>query len=154
MIIELKQMEVELENVKLKRNYDQFQGLLSELRKRELAQNIVDFINKKIEDINITTFVNKELRKLIKQKETTIIKFLEKEAKIVPKEYYQNFWLGAGMCVFGVPIGVFLELIIKKDTGLIAIGIPIGMAIGILLGSRMDKKAFKEGRQLDIKIKY
>ena len=58
------------------------------------------------------------------------------------------------MSVFGFPIGVILELIIKSNVGFISIGIPIGMGIGILLGSSMDKKAFKEGRQLDLKIKY
>ncbi len=33
-----------------------------------------------------------------------------------------------------------------------ALGIPIGMGIGIAMGSGMDKKAFKEGRQLDIEV--
>jgi len=58
------------------------------------------------------------------------------------------------MSAFGVPIGVILELLIKSNVGFIAIGILIGMGIGMLLGSSMDKKAFKEGRQLDLKIKY
>jgi hypothetical protein len=37
--------------------------------------------------------------------------------------------------------------------GLLAIGLPIGMGIGIAVGTSMDKKAMNEGRQLDIEIK-
>jgi hypothetical protein len=37
--------------------------------------------------------------------------------------------------------------------GLIGIGLPLGMSAGIAVGSQMDKKAFEEGRQLDIEIK-
>jgi len=154
MIIELMEKNGILENVKLKRNYEQFQKLLSELRKKELPRDIIEFVNTNINDINAGTEEDKILRKLLKQKETLIIKLLEKKAKIVPKDHYKTLWLGVGMCVFGVPIGVFLELITKTDMGFIAIGIPIGMAIGMLVGSGMDKKAFKEGRQLDVKIKY
>jgi hypothetical protein len=33
---------------------------------------------------------------------------------------------------------------------LFGIGIPIGVIIGMAIGAGMDKKAFKEGRQLDI----
>jgi hypothetical protein len=90
---------------------------------------------------------------LIKQKQTKIIKLLEKELKIVPKNYYRNIWLAVGMSVFGLPIGVAFGVSIG-NMGLLAIGLPIGMAIGTLVGSRMDKKAFEENRQLDIEIKY
>jgi hypothetical protein len=34
----------------------------------------------------------------------------------------------------------------------LGLGLPIGLAIGAVLGLRMDKKAFEEGRQLDVKI--
>ncbi|MDQ1162310.1 hypothetical protein QE422_002678 [Chryseobacterium sp. SORGH_AS 447] len=38
--------------------------------------------------------------------------------------------------------------------GFIGIGLPIGMSIGIAVGTLMDKKAQTEGRQLDVEIKY
>ncbi|MFY8110592.1 MAG: hypothetical protein ACOVKP_01170 [Flavobacterium sp.] len=86
------------------------------------------------------------------QKQTKIIKLLEKELKIVPKNYYRNLWSALGMSVFGLPMGAALGLSIG-NIGLLGIGLPIGMLIGMLVGSQMDKKAFQEGRQLAIEIK-
>jgi len=38
--------------------------------------------------------------------------------------------------------------------GLLSLGMPIGIAIGLAVGSAMDKKALKEGKQIDLEIKY
>jgi hypothetical protein len=48
----------------------------------------------------------------------------------------------------GVAVGLSLG-----NMGMIGLGFPIGMAVGIGVGSKMDKKAFEEGRQLDLEIK-
>ena len=88
-----------------------------------MPHRIIEFVNQDIEEINSTSLIGNELRKLVKQKQTKIIKLLEKELKIVPKGYYKKLWLGL-----------------------------VNPAIGSALGSRMDKKAFEEGRQLDVKI--
>ena len=90
---------------------------------------------------------------MLKQKRFKIIKLLEKELKIVPKNYYRNLWFIVGMSVFGLPLGVAFGISIG-NLGLLGIGLPIGMVIGIAVGSGMDKKAHKEGRQLNIEIKY
>ena len=152
-IIELKEREDISENVKISRIYIQLQEFLSELRKKKLPHKIIELVNQDIEDLNSTSLICNELSKLVKQKQEKIIKLLEKERKIVPKDYYQNLWLVLGMCTFGVPLGVVFGTSLG-NMGLLGIGLPIGLVIGIALGSRMDKKAFEEGRQLDIKIKY
>jgi hypothetical protein len=152
-IIELKEREDISENVKLARIYIQFQELLKELRKRELPEKIIDIVNQRIEGINSTTLTGNELGKLVKKKQTEITKMLEKELKIVPKNHYRNLWSVLGMSIFGLPIGVVYGTIIG-NMAMLAIGLPIGMAIGIGLGARLDKKAFKEGRQLEVEIKY
>lgn len=56
--------------------------------------------------------------------ELRILKLIEKELKLVPKNSYRNRWMAIGMSAFGVPIG-----------------------------AGMDKKAFEEGRQLDMEIR-
>lgn len=89
----------------------------------------------------------------MKRQQTEILKFVEKELKIVPKNYYRNLWVALGMSAFGLPLGVAFGLSIG-NMGLMALGLPIGMAIGVLVGSSMDKKALEQGRQLDIEIKY
>ena len=48
----------------------------------------------------------------------------------------------------GVPFGLSIG-----NLGMLGIGLPIGMAIGVGVGSSMDKKAFNEGRQLDFEVK-
>ena len=51
-----------------------------------------------------------------------------------------------------LPLGVFVGLSFG-NMGMIGLGFPIGMAVGIGVGSKMDKKAFTEGRQLDFEMK-
>jgi hypothetical protein len=152
-IIELKEIEGISENVKLARIYIQFQELLKELRRRELPEKIINIVNQRTEGLNSTTLTGSELGKLVNQKQTEITKMLEKELKIVPKNHYRNLWLVLGMSAFGLPIGVVYGTIIG-NMAMLAIGLPIGMAIGIGLGAGLDKKAFKEGRQLEVEIKY
>ena len=152
-IIELTERADISENAKLGEIYAQFQELLKELRKKELPQKIIEFVNHVIDNINSTSLTGSALGKLLKEEQTKIIKLLEKELKIVPKEYYQNLWLVLGLCVFGLPVGVVFGTILN-NMALLGIGLPIGLAIGYVLGSRMDKKASEEGRQLDVKTKY
>jgi hypothetical protein len=131
--------------------YTQFKKLLAELKKKELSEEVISPINSQIDQINAVSESPKELRKQLKKSLSTILKFIEKEYKIVPKNHYRNTWLGVGMAAFGVPIGVAFGASFG-NMAFIAIGIPIGMVIGMAVGSRMDKKAFKEGRQLDLEI--
>jgi predicted RND superfamily exporter protein len=152
-IIELKSRQNISTDIKLSKIYSQFEVLLSELKRKELPSKFIESVNQDIEELNSTSLTDNELRKLVKKKQTRIIKLAEKELKIVPKNYYRNLMLAVGMSVFGLPIGVAFGLSIG-NMGLLGIGLPIGMVIGIAIGSIIDKKAFEEGRQLDVEIKY
>ncbi len=78
---------------------------------------------------------------------------MEKELKIVPRNYYRTTWMVIGMAAFGIPMGAAFGASLG-NMAFIGIGLPIGMAIGISVGMGMDKKALKEGRQLDLEIKH
>ncbi|WP_295199405.1 hypothetical protein [uncultured Chryseobacterium sp.] len=132
--------------------YQQLQALLNELEKKEISDQTKETINKQVETMNSTSLKDKALSKLLKDKQTGIIKILEKEYKLVPKNYYRNMWLAAGLATFGVPIGIAFGLLLG-NMAFLGIGLPIGMTIGMALGASMDKKAVAEGRQLDIEIK-
>ncbi|SHE43318.1 hypothetical protein [Chryseobacterium takakiae] len=132
--------------------YDQFQQLLNELGKNKISPETAEKINRGTAVINSTNLRDKDLYKLLKQKQNDIIKILEKEHKIVPKNYYRNLWMAVGMGAFGVPIGVAFGLLIH-NIALLSIGLPIGLGIGVVVGSSLDKKAEAEGRQLDVEIK-
>ena len=140
-------------NVKLEGTYMQFEKLLTELRKKELPDGLVASINKDIEDLNSISSSGDGLRKTVRKKQSRIITLLEKELKLVPRNYYRNLWLALGMAVFGTPVGVAFGTILG-NMAFLGIGLPIGMAIGIAVGTGMDKKAFKEGRQIDWEMKY
>ena len=151
--LELKDVQNISNNIKLSRIYLQFTELLNELKKKELSENIITIINDSIKHINSSTLKETQLRKLIKQNQTSILKQTEKELKIVPRNYYRNLWMLFGFTAFGLPIGIIFGAIIG-NIGLLAIGLPIGMAIGAAFGLGMDKKAYREGRQLNLEIKY
>ena len=140
-------------NKKLNNSCSQFGELLNELNKKELSTEIIIFINIGIEEINSFTESEKKMRKKIKKTQSGIIKLIEKELKLVTKNHYRNTWMTIGVGAFGVPSGVALGTSLG-NMGFIGIGMPIGMVIGLAIGSGMDKKAFEDGRQLDLKIKY
>ncbi|MEZ7504934.1 hypothetical protein [Flavobacterium sp. Arc2] len=152
-IIELKERPVISGNTKLHKIYLQFGELLKELNKKELSQSSVKTINNEVEELNASLLTEDKLRKLVKQKQTKILKQVEKEFKIVPKNYYRTLWLAVGMSAFGVPIGVVFGLSVG-NMGLLGVGLPIGMVIGMAVGAKLDQNALGAGKQLNLEIKY
>ena len=129
-----------------------FSELLVAIGKLDLPPSVVGALNLKIEAINQMQGTEKEYRKALVNTEYKILKFLEKEHKIVPKNHYQKTWLALGMALFGIPIGVAMGAALG-NMGFIGVGIGMGLAIGIATGSAMDKKALKEGRQLEFEAR-
>lgn len=129
--------------------FDKIQALLEELRLRELPEKTVKKINQQIGEIN--TANDDELRRQLSRSKRQLLRILEKDVKLVPKNYYRTLWIGVGMGAFGVPFGTVFGTLFD-NMGFIGIGLPIGMAIGIAIGSKMDDDAAKEGRQLNISL--
>ncbi len=151
-IKELNQNPGIVKNAKIKEVYLQFEKLLIELRKKNLPDALVASINKDIEDLNSNSSTEDELKRTVRKKQERIIKLLEKELKLVPKNYYRNLWAAVGMAAFGIPIGAGFGASLG-NMAFLGIGLPIGLAVGIAVGTSMDKKAFEEGRQIDLEIK-
>ncbi|NEN22377.1 hypothetical protein G3O08_02530 [Cryomorpha ignava] len=151
--IELKDRQALANDKKLAGIYTQLRILLSELNKKEIPNQVIESINGEIEELNETTISGKDFMKLVKDKQTKILKLVEQDLKYVPKNHFRNIWLALGMAAFGVPLGVAFGLSIG-NMAMLAIGIPIGMVVGLAVGTGMDKKAAEEGRQLDIELKY
>jgi len=153
-IIKLRGVKNLESDIRLIQLYSQFDILLSELRKKEVPDSIIQTINNEVEEINISnSLTTNDLRKVIKKKQTAILRLIEKDLKLVPKNYYRTLWLALGMTVFGIPLGVLAGVFLGQP-GLFAIGLPIGVAIGVTVGTAMDKTAAKENRQLNLEIKY
>lgn len=133
--------------------YAQLEKLLNELRQKELPDPVIVQVNKHIEELNAYSSQDREFKKRVKKKQTEILKLVEKELKLVPRNHYRNLWLALGMSAFGLPLGVALGVSIG-NMGLMALGLPVGMAVGVSVGTALDKKALEEKRQLNIEIKY
>jgi len=138
---------------RLKKSYAIFENLIDELKKKKIPGEILNSINQDIEEINSFSGSNKDLRKRISKSQSNILKLIEKELKLVPKNFYRNRWLAIGMSAFGIPLGVAFGASLG-NMAFLGIGIPIGMVIGMAVGDGMDKKAFEEGRQLNLEIPY
>lgn len=151
-IIVLKRRQDMTISPKLDAVYTQFNALVDELNTRGLPDSTVGAVNRKIEEVNATTKASKSMRRIVLKKQAKLVRLIEKEHKIVPKNYYRNLWLVLGMSAFGIPIGAAIGASVG-NMGLLAIGLPIGMAFGMVVGARMDKKALDEGRQLSIELK-
>lgn len=138
---------------KLHDSYSQLSKILSELKIKKLPNTTVSYINGEIDRIDAVKGSEKALRKQIKSTQSRIITRIEKEHKLVTKNHYRNTWLAIGMAVFGLPFGVAFGASLG-NMAFLGIGLPIGMAIGMAVGKGMDKKAFEEGRQLDLELKH
>ena len=157
-IIELQQKENVANDVKLSEQYAQIQSLLSELRERNLPDDVIGIINQKISEINSSTCNDKELRRVIKTKQEDIMYHIVR-LKIVPKKHYKRLGLSFGplagytfvvlaLTLFNDSIGGRFFLILP----VFIIGVGVGMLITTYIGVQKDKKAFAEGRQLKTNV--
>lgn len=138
---------------RLKRRFDLFEKLINELRTKQLNSEIIQFLNMGIDEINRFSGTAKQLARYIQKFQFELLRKLEKDLKLVPKNLYRNRWMAIGMAAFGVSIGVAFGVALN-NMAFLAIGIPIGMSIGLAIGAGMDKKAADEGRQLDMEISF
>lgn len=138
---------------KLSLKADVFEKLLNELRSRDLPESMIESINQQITLINAAGLDEKSFAKQLSKSQSVILKQLEKELKVVPKNHYRTTFMSLGMAAFGIPIGVAFGLSLG-NLAFLGIGLPIGLAVGIAIGSAKDKKAADEGNQLDVEIIY
>lgn len=152
-IIDIEKTPAILNDEKLIKIHAQFQQLLDQLRFRKLTNESIQIINENISSINNSALTGNKLQILIKKHQTAILKHIEKEYKLSTKNYYRNLWMLFGFTAFGLPIGVTFGLALD-NIGLMGVGLPFGMAIGFFVGMQLDKRALRDGNQLDIEIKY
>lgn len=138
---------------KLALKADVFEKLLNELKSRGLPESMIESINQQVALVHSSGIEEKTFAKQLSKSQSLILKQLEKELKIVPKNYYRMIFMSIGMAGFGIPMGVAFGLSIG-NLAFLGLGLPIGLAIGIAIGTAKDKKAAAEGNQLDVEIIY
>ena len=115
--------------------------------------SIIESINQEILLIGEASSDEKTFAKQLSKSQGLILKQLEKELKIVPKNYYRMIFMSIGMAGFGIPLGVAFGLSIG-NLAFLGLGLPIGLAIGIAIGTAKDSKAKASGNQLEVDINY
>lgn len=125
--------------------YENFIGILSDLKNRNLTDDQVKSIEIELDRLELNA--NPENRKkYFKQKLTQFSNYLKEEFSLVSERYYTGLGVALGMS-FGTAFGVLFD----KGNG-IAIGLSLGLAIGVAIGHTMDAKAEKENRVLKTKM--
>lgn len=127
---------------------DDFKQLLEALREKQLPDAVTGALNLQIDALNAFDGPEKEYRKALSNTRYKMLKYLEREHKIVPRNHYQKTWLALGLAVFGVPLGAAMGLALG-NMAFMGAGIGAGLPIGMAVGAGLDKKAKAEGRQLD-----
>lgn len=135
-------------NGKLFKKTDIFVKLLEELKKREIPSVVLDVINVEIERVNSFFDSEKIYSKVLVKSQTNILKIIEKELGLFEKKHFQKKWTAVGSGL-GVAMGTAFG-VSQDNMGLMALGIPMGMGIGISIGKKKDDEIFKLGKQLDV----
>ena len=143
----------QVNNPKLSDLYFQMQDILKRTNNKKLPTEAIQYINHIVKQVNSSNLKDKILLELLKEKQNYIVKFLEKKHNIVTKNNYRNMWIGLGALVFGLPVGLLLAFIFN-NAKVFALGLIAGAGIGTFVGISMDNKAVREGRQLNIELKY
>ncbi|MDO8966381.1 hypothetical protein [Algoriphagus sp.] len=136
---------------KLTKKFTSLSNLIFAAGKHSLPDSLVLQINHEIEEIGVFPGTTTETIKKLDQVQKDLLKKLEKDHQLVPKNHFRNLWMIVGMSAFGLPLGAAFGLMVD-NMALLALGLPIGLAIGVALGTSLDMKAKKEGRQLDFNV--
>lgn len=136
-------------NSRLFKIYEKMNKLIDALNKHEFPASLATSINIDIAALNNFHGTDKQLKRAITKTYNKTVRTVKKELNLSPPGYYQTMWMSLGMSAFGVSFGTAFGIAVG-NMGLMGIGIPIGMLIGIFVGRAMDVKAKKEGRQLEL----
>ena len=132
--------------------YALLETLLLELEQRQLPEVVLEDINREIEKINSCLPSEKNRNTILYKSRSSIIHLLEKKLELVPKNHYRNRWLALGIAAFGIPLGTIFSMSLD-NYAFIGLGLPFGVALGISIGTSLDKKALENGKQLEFENK-
>ena len=146
---------------KLAKAYARFEQLISEIQHKDLPQELAEKINRETRELNTFEGSSKELRKHIEKAKDRIVVLLKNTLGIVPSGYYKAYWMSMGVFVgfmIGALIGFLtgditdMDSLIDSITDLdsVGIGLPLGVLPAYIYGHFADKKAYKEGRELNV----
>ncbi len=136
---------------RLYRRYTKFNQLIDELNTHDIPKAIVRDINEHIEALNKKSTTDENFIQDFNRMANFIIDSIENRLLLSTKNYYRNLWINSGLTVIGIPLGVAL-VVVLNNLYYIGLGLPLGVLIGLLIGTNMDRKLINSNRQLDVEI--
>ena len=125
--------------------YERFIGLISDLENRDIADEELQGIEKKLDLLELKS--NPENRtKYFRKRLGEFKKYLRDKLSLISEGYYTAIGISLGVA-FGAAFGSIFEI----DNG--GNGVAFGIIIGLIIGVNMDAKAKKQNRVLDAKSK-
>ena len=143
-IKKIKRREELSQNKKYVKAYRRMEDLITAINKKEIPDEYISIINEDIDSLNSFSGTEKELVKRIKKTTSKTIKFVGDKLKLVSKHCYRSVGLVMGM-LFGPIFTLSFD-----GLGYNGLGMVLGMFVGIVIGTKLDDKAAKEGKQLDV----
>lgn len=139
------------ENQKLQKAYNRLIELIESIEPRPIPDEVKNKIQACLDIIDKEPDKPKRTLKAVNKGTNTIVKLLEKNLRLVPKNHYMVLGMSMGMVLFGIPLGVAFGSAYDNYT-FISFGLPIGLSLGLAVGVHLDKKAAEQGKQLPITL--
>ena len=145
----LKSLQTEADKKSEIRIYENFTGILSDLKNKNLTETQLRSIEEELDTLALKA--NPENRKkYFNQKLAELKTYLKSNFSLITEGYYTTLGVSLGIA-FGSMVGVMVGTVFKVSLG-VSYGIPLGMIIGLLAGRYMDAEAQKQNRVLSINL--
>jgi len=126
--------------------YENFIGILSDLKNRDLTKEQLRCIEEELENLKLKE-IPENRKKYFRRKLNEFQKYLKDEFSLTTKGYYESIGMSMGM-VFGISIGAS---VFGAGSG-VSTGLMFGMLIGFIIGRYMDSEAEKKNLVLKTKL--
>ncbi len=138
-------------STRVTKKYKKLFLLIEELENHNLTPDTESAVNTIITNYNAYNGPAEKLGRTIGKARVDILRVVEKNMKLIPKNAMLIRWMGIGMSAFGISLGA-AYFVVLGNMAFMGVGIGIGLSIGVAIGAGLDNKAKKENRQLNIEL--
>lgn len=124
-----------------------FQNLVAEINTKELSPEVVHKIEQEIALLNSWDGSARSYLKEVEKTKHKTLKILHRDLGLVHKNYYSGLWLSLGMACFGLPLGIII-FFVSDNAAFLGVGLPLGMVLGIGIGTYLDRRAREDNKVL------
>lgn len=140
-----------IEDKRSRKLHQQLVNIIESINEKEPPEKTVSSMNRAVAELNETDESNAKVKKAYRACRNHILKVAQKNHKWFPINYHRSLYSGIGLAAIGVPVGTALGLSLGTMAYL-GLGLPIGLVVGLAIGGYLDKKAKKENRVINYEL--